>query len=137
MVMELTETATFCPSSQIKPSVSPTQISQYVLSWKSSTRIVKSSSKVNGPYGHQTHNPGVISTMLQPAELMLDPDLILTKEATVISIICGGQCHLATKWTISACKSPYFPISWFALFPFPSYPVPHHFLMSSPPFWYI
>lgn len=64
-----------------------TQISRYILSWKSSTRI-KSISKVNGQYGCQTHNPGVISTLFPPAGLMLDPDLIPRKEATVILMIC-------------------------------------------------
>lgn len=87
-----------------------TKTSQYILSWMSSTRIIKSSSKVNGPYRYQTLNPGVINTMF-PTELMLDLCLILRKEATVISIICDRQRHLATKWTIFACKPPYFPIS--------------------------
>lgn len=35
-----------------------------ILIWKGSTRIIKSSSQVNGPQRDQTHNPAAISTML-------------------------------------------------------------------------
>ena len=42
--------------------------SQNILGWKESTRIINSSS-LNGPYGDQTINLGIINTMLQPTEL--------------------------------------------------------------------
>lgn len=64
--------------------------------------------------------------MFPPRELILDLDLTLRKEATVIPVMCGRQCHLA--WTIFAGKPLYFPISWFAL--------PLSQLSSSPPFAY-
>lgn len=41
-----------------------TQITQNVLCWKGLTRIINSSSQVNGPYGNWTYDLGVISTML-------------------------------------------------------------------------
>ncbi|RMC10068.1 hypothetical protein DUI87_12866 [Hirundo rustica rustica] len=37
--------------------------SQNILGWKGPTRIIKSNSKVNGPYRDQTHNLGVIDML--------------------------------------------------------------------------
>lgn len=45
------------------------EISQSILHWKGSTRIIESISCVNGPCGDQTHNLGAVSTMPRPAEV--------------------------------------------------------------------